>query len=115
MPSSYSGNGAGLCVMFAGLSGNYRRLELSVDGADFTEVRQDPNDPFYSMQLQFSGLEAGTLYMVRGRVTTESGTEMTSCTMPALFAQPKVRLRSVPVYPSGGMSKPRQRPKVSDG
>lgn len=115
IPLEYSGQGAGLTVMLAGLESDvYEKLELSIDGHDFFEIMRNLDDPSCSIPHIFQRLTPGQVYKVIGRITVDSFVSATECMIPAVYHQPApvLKTRNTPQHHGGGMSKPMSKPKV---
>lgn len=113
IPLEYTGQGAGLAVILAGLEPEpYEKLELSIDGHDFFEVMR--NEDNCSMPHIFQRLTPGQVYKVIGRITVDSFVSATECMIPAVYHQPApvLKTRNTPQHHGGGMSKPMSKPKV---
>lgn len=115
IPAKYTGQGVGISVMLAGLeTAPYEKLELSIDGCDFFEVKRSDDNSSCSCPHVFQQLTPGQIYRVIGRVTVGGDAFVTESMVPAMPQQelPHPKSRTTPQYFGGGMSSPPAPPRA---
>ena len=68
-PAAYNGDGIGISVKFIGLNDDsYDELAIAIEDRNFIKVSRNETIPFMSTVAQFSDLENGKIYNIKGRV-----------------------------------------------